>query len=171
MAFLYDWMLSVSGIKEYKVGKHIIRSNHDILFFPKPLCSCNRNLEFRVSDSETATPVLNELWDRQMSCELRTWNISLGSFVWSAIQLRPAKEGLQAAEPAYVKQSRESDLTMYEEKFRTFDYVSGQWPTWWRSPIRQWAVNLGSSVLVTDSERGTNKPLGTTKSFIKSQIP
>ena len=47
--------------------------------------------------------------------------------------------------------------------------IGGQWPTKWRSPIGQWAASLGRHVLVTFSEQGTNKPLGTTKSFIKSQ--
>ena len=47
--------------------------------------------------------------------------------------------------------------------------VSGQWPTWWCSPIGQWAVTPGRHVLIMVSEQGTNKPLGTTKSFTKSQ--
>ena len=48
-------------------------------------------------------------------------------------------------------------------------YVIGQWPTWWHFPIGGWAVNLGSHVLITVSVQGTNKPLGVTNSFIKSQ--
>ena len=50
-----------------------------------------------------------------------------------------------------------------------YTYVSGQWPTWRRSPIGQRAVSLGRHELVSVSEQDTNKPLGTTKSFIKSQ--
>ena len=48
-------------------------------------------------------------------------------------------------------------------------HVSGQWPTLWRSLNGQWGVSLGHHMLVMVSAQGTNKPLGLTKSFIKSQ--